>query len=91
VSTREHRAAPTLITVHHTSVSTSSATRAASYLKVTSQQGSVENSKRWRMIMKTILSTLVALSVLAGAAATSVQAAEFGSRDYWVERDANQN
>jgi hypothetical protein len=43
------------------------------------------------MIMKTILSTLVALSVLAGAAATSVQAAEFGSRDYWVERDANQN
>jgi hypothetical protein len=47
--------------------------------------------KRWRMIMKTILSTLVALSVLAGAAATSAQAADFGSRDFWIERDRNQN
>jgi hypothetical protein len=43
------------------------------------------------MIMKTILSTLVALSVLAGAAATSVQAADFGSRDYWIERNTQQN
>jgi hypothetical protein len=31
--------------------------------------------------MKTILTALVALSVLAGAA----QAADFGSREYWVE------
>jgi Ni/Co efflux regulator RcnB len=43
------------------------------------------------MTMKTILSTLVALSVLAGATVSSVQAAEFGSRDYWIERDANTN
>jgi Ni/Co efflux regulator RcnB len=43
------------------------------------------------MIMKTILSTLVALSVLAGVAASTAQAAEFGSRDYWVERDQNLN
>jgi uncharacterized protein YxeA len=41
--------------------------------------------------MKTILSTLVALSVLAGVAASTAQAADFGSRDYWVERDANSN
>jgi hypothetical protein len=41
--------------------------------------------------MRTILSTLVALSVLAGVAATSAQAAEFGSRDYWVQHDANMN
>jgi Ni/Co efflux regulator RcnB len=43
------------------------------------------------MIMKTILSTLVALSVLAGVAASTAQAAGFGSRDYWIERDANTN
>jgi hypothetical protein len=43
------------------------------------------------MIMKTILSTLVALSVLAGVAATSAQAATFGSQEYWVERDRNAN
>jgi Ni/Co efflux regulator RcnB len=43
------------------------------------------------MIMKTILSTLVALSVLAGAAATSAQAATFGSTSYWIERDTNAN
>ena len=40
--------------------------------------------------MKTLLSALVALSVLAGAAG-SVQAADFGSQDYWAERDRNQN
>ena len=40
--------------------------------------------------MKTILSALVALSVLAGAAG-SVQAADFGSQDFWVERARNQN
>jgi hypothetical protein len=44
------------------------------------------------MIMKTILSTLVALSVLAGVAATSAQAAApFGSQEYWIERDTNSN
>ncbi len=41
--------------------------------------------------MKTILSTLVALSVLAGVAATSAQAATFGSTQYWVEHDTNMN
>ena len=41
--------------------------------------------------MKTILSTLVALSVLAGVAASSAQAAGFGSTEYWVERSANMN
>ena len=40
--------------------------------------------------MKTILSALVALSVLAGAAG-SVQAADFGSQDHWAERARNQN
>jgi Ni/Co efflux regulator RcnB len=39
------------------------------------------------MTMKTILSTLVALSVLAGVAASTAQAAEFGSSDFWIERD----
>jgi uncharacterized protein YxeA len=43
------------------------------------------------MIMKTILSTLIALSVLTGVAATTAQAAPFGSQQYWVDRDANQN
>ena len=43
------------------------------------------------MTMKTILSTLVALSVLAGAAATSAQAATFRSQEYWVEHDRNMN
>jgi len=41
--------------------------------------------------MKTILSTLVALSVLAGVAASAAQAAEFGSSDYWIERSTNMN
>ncbi len=41
--------------------------------------------------MKTIFSTLVALSVLAGIAASTAQAADFGSRDYWVDRDRHQN
>ena len=40
--------------------------------------------------MKMLLSALVALSVLAGAAG-SVQAADFGSQDYWAERARNQN
>ncbi len=37
-----------------------------------------------------IMSALVALSVLAGVA-SSAQAADFGSRDWWVERDRNIN
>ncbi len=41
--------------------------------------------------MKTILSTLVALSVLAGVAATSAQAASFGSQQYWIDHDTNMN
>ena len=40
--------------------------------------------------MKTILSALVALSVLAGVAG-SAQAAGFGSQDYWAELSRNQN
>ena len=40
--------------------------------------------------MKTLLSALVALSVLAGVAG-SAQAATFGSTDYWVEHDRNMN
>ena len=40
--------------------------------------------------MKTLLSTLVALSVLAGVAG-SAQAATFGSTEYWVERDRQAN
>jgi hypothetical protein len=40
--------------------------------------------------MKTILSALVALSVLAGVAG-SAQAATFGSTEYWVEHDRNMN
>ena len=41
--------------------------------------------------MKTILSTLLALSVLAGVAGSAAQAAEFGSVQYWAERSANMN
>jgi hypothetical protein len=41
--------------------------------------------------MKTIASALIALSVLAGVAASSAQAATFGSTDYWIERDRNMN
>jgi Ni/Co efflux regulator RcnB len=41
--------------------------------------------------MKTILSALVALSVLAGVAASTAQAADFGSRDFWSDRDRHQN
>ena len=40
--------------------------------------------------MKTLLSALVALSVLAGAAG-SVQAADFGSQDYWAQHSRNMN
>jgi Ni/Co efflux regulator RcnB len=43
------------------------------------------------MIMKAIASALVALSVLAGVAASTAQAAEFGSREYWIERSRNMN
>lgn len=35
--------------------------------------------------MKTILSTLIALSVLAGAAAAPASAEDFGSRKFWQE------
>ena len=40
--------------------------------------------------MKTLFSALVVLSVLVGAAG-SVQAADFGSRDFWIERDRHMN
>ncbi len=40
--------------------------------------------------MKTIVSALVALSVLTGVAG-SVQAADFGSRDFWTEHVAGHN
>ena len=43
-----------------------------------------------RNAMKTILSVLVALSVLAGVTG-SAQAATFGSTDWWVERSTNMN
>jgi len=82
-----------LITVRHSSVRASSGLSKASYFSVTSHAGSLGKSKTHQtleMIMKTILSALVALSVLAGAAG-SVQAADFGSRDFWVERDRNIN
>jgi hypothetical protein len=84
---------PRDFTVHHSWVSLPFSWSRATYFKVTSHAGSDEQTtlKRWRMIMKTILSTLVALSVLAGVAATSAQAATFGSQEYWVERDRNAN
>jgi hypothetical protein len=41
--------------------------------------------------MKTIFSALVALSVLAGVAASTAQAADFGSSGYWIERDRQAN
>jgi Ni/Co efflux regulator RcnB len=41
--------------------------------------------------MKTLLSALLALTVLAGVAGSAAQAAEFGSVEYWVERSANMN
>ena len=41
--------------------------------------------------MKTILSTLIALSVLAGVAASGAQAATFGSTEYWIEHDRHMN
>jgi uncharacterized protein YxeA len=41
--------------------------------------------------MKTFVSMLVALSVIAGVAATAVQAEKFGARSYWLHRDANTN
>jgi hypothetical protein len=75
-------------------VSLTSTLGRATYFQLASPEGSdeqVKKLKRWRMIMKTILSTLVALSVLAGVAATSAQAASFGSQEYWVERDRNAN
>ena len=40
--------------------------------------------------MRTILAAMLALSVLAGVAG-SAQAADFGSRDFWAERDRNIN
>jgi hypothetical protein len=82
-----------LITVRHSSVSAPSSLSGASYFRVTSHAGSLGKSttiKRWRMIMKTIVSALVALSVLTGVAG-SVQAADFGSQDFWAERARNQN
>ncbi len=41
--------------------------------------------------MKTVLAALISVAALAGAAATVVHAEKFGSRDYWVERNTNQN
>jgi len=42
------------------------------------------------MIMKTIVSALVALSVLAGVVG-SAQAADFGSRDFWTKHEQGIN
>jgi hypothetical protein len=41
--------------------------------------------------MKTLLTTLVAVSVLVGVAATSAQAASFGSMEYWVDHNRHMN
>ena len=41
--------------------------------------------------MKTVLATLVAIGTLTAVAVTTVQAAKFGSRDFWIERSTNQN
>jgi hypothetical protein len=48
------------------------------------------------MTMKTILSALLALSVLAGVAATSAKAAEadypkFGSQGWWDQQQSERN
>ncbi len=40
--------------------------------------------------MKTILSALVALSVLVGVAG-SAEAARFGSSEYWIEHNRHMN
>ena len=40
--------------------------------------------------MKTVLSALVALSVLVGVAG-SAQAATFGSTEYWIEHNRHMN
>jgi hypothetical protein len=40
--------------------------------------------------MKIIVATLIGLSVVVGLVAP-VSAADFGSRDYWVDRDRHQN
>jgi hypothetical protein len=74
-------------------VTASSSLSRTPYFSVVSRAGSLDKStthQTLEMIMKTILSALVALSVLAGVAGT-VQAADFGSQDYWAERDRNQN
>jgi len=59
-----------LITVYHTLASMPSTTAGASYFMVTRQQASLETKQTLRrLIMKTILSALVALSFVAGAVA----------------------
>jgi hypothetical protein len=44
-----------------------------------------QNSKRWRMIMKTLVSALVALSVVAGIA--SAPASALDARHFYDQRD----
>jgi hypothetical protein len=59
-----------LITVHHTLAITSSAQADASYFMVTRHKASVETkTKPLEMTMKTVLSALVALTLVAGAVA----------------------
>ena len=41
--------------------------------------------------MKALLSALIAITVIAGVAAAAAQAEPLGTRNYWVDRDANSN
>ena len=80
-----------LITVHHSSVRASSGSGRASYFNVTSHErlGQIEetqnNLKHWRLIMKTLVSALVALSVIAGIA--SAPASALDARHFYDQRD----
>jgi hypothetical protein len=77
-----------MITVHHSSVSLPSSLIGATYFTATSRAGSHEQSQttleRWRMIMKTIASLILAVSVIAGIAAP---ASAFDASKFWQQYD----
>ena len=75
-----------LITVHQRSVRASSSAGRAPYLRVTRRTGSDMTTTRTlrTMIMKTFVSALVALSVLAGIAAP---ASALDAKKFWEQYD----
>jgi hypothetical protein len=73
-----------LITVHHRAVMTSFRSCKPHHIAHASSNDSHTPNKVWRMIMKTLLSAVLALTVLTGVAAS---ANAFDAKTFYQEQD----